>query len=205
MVSWTSVDFNSAITRLSKLLHSFEEFKSWYICEGCLASKTIRHTSRHLLSKFDECLLSSNDSIITDCDAVYAGRFSHTEWRFSIAYSHIWNVPVMYFMVQLPDGTPCTRQDVLVMLLGFARNQDSATDMWDFVSSEEHPVTGVPSFFLHPCRTSSILETSIANTNCSTMWLLSWMSLIFPSVGLSISAKTFYSLQRQLKDSLHGV
>ena len=31
-------------------------------------------------------------------------------------------------------------------------------DLWEFISQEEHPMTGVPSFFLHPCQTSMRME-----------------------------------------------
>jgi Autophagocytosis associated protein, active-site domain len=201
MVQWSPSDFEDAITRLSKLLRMHEEFQSWSICNGCLESKTIRHNHPFTVSTCDECLPLTEDSVITDCDAVHVGSCSQTEWRLSIAYNFTWHVPVMYFMVQFPDGTPCARQDMLDLLLCFRRNRDSVSDMWDFVSSEEHPITGVPSFFLHPCRTSSLLETLNASTDCSTMRLWSWMAMIFPSIGLSISAETYCTLQTQLKDN----
>ncbi len=34
---------------------------------------------------------------------------------------------------------------------------------WTFVSYEEHPITGIPSFFLHPCQTSKRLQLVLVN------------------------------------------
>jgi ubiquitin-like-conjugating enzyme ATG10 len=117
------------------------------------------------------------------------------EWRYSIVYSFTWRVPVLYFTVQTPSGSPCPRDEVLSMLPGSLLQQDS----WDFLSYDEHPVTGVPSFFLHPCQTQNVLN--ILRQDCLTdtkLELLSWLSLIIPSIGYSLPSTLFQEIRQEL-------
>jgi hypothetical protein len=142
----------------------------------------------------DETLNEDPDSYLAKADV---SNQIETEWRFSIVYSDTWRVPLLYFHVQHLDGTPCSRTDVLDMLKS-SNHQNQVEDSWDFLSQEEHPVTRLPSFFLHPCRTKERLDTLQASTDDEAVRLLSWMSMILPSVGYSISSKEF----RQVKHGL---
>jgi hypothetical protein len=157
----------------------------------------------------EEEVLWSDESVINDPDVVVevskdeieSSDEAESEWNFSIVYSETWRVPVLYFHVQQRDGTPCTRNHVLEVLQGDSHShQNQVLDSWDFVSHEEHPVSRSPSFFLHPCRTRERLETLQANIHASdeALRLLSWMSMIFPSVGCSISSRTFQQLRDRL-------
>jgi hypothetical protein len=147
-------------------------------------------------------LLWSDERVFSDPDVVAKDPLddiesSQSEWIFSIVYSDTWRVPVLYFQVQQRNGTPCTRNYVLEVLTEQS-HQNKVPDSWDFVSQEEHPVSRCPSFFLHPCRTQARLDILQASTSVEALRLLSWMSMIFPSVGCSISSRTF----QQLKDRL---
>jgi len=118
----------------------------------------------------------------------------YIEWKFSIVYSHVWGVPVLYFEVHMLDGQPLPRDRLLRHLNRLSSslsspspswhsthsspmsttqsttanlvehnkeicNDDHAIEEhWTFVSYEEHPITGIPSFFLHPCQTSKRLQ-----------------------------------------------
>lgn len=80
------------------------------------------------------------------------------EWFFSVAYHDTWGVPVLYFRVLHMTGEQCSRMDVLNALS--CSDDDDETyyeNGWDFISQEEHPITGEPSYFLHPCQTSARL------------------------------------------------
>jgi hypothetical protein len=154
--------------------------------------------------------LWSDESVIDDPDVVekvlkdeIESLELESEWNFSIVYSETWRVPVLYFHVQQRDGTPCTRNHVLEVLQGDNHShQNQESDSWDFVSHEEHPVSRCPSYFLHPCRTQERLETLWQTANAGSsdeaLRLLSWMSMIFPSVGCSISSRTFQQLKERL-------
>lgn len=107
------------------------------------------------------------------------------QWNFSIVYSHTYRVPVLYFRVQDLEGTPCRRSQVLEWL-----PRQSVADNWDFVSQEEHPITGFPSFFLHPCKTSARLGKLKSNDErVSFLW--AWMSMVFPAVNQAIPPSYF--------------
>lgn len=119
-------------------------------------------------------------------------------WCFSIVYSDVWRVPVIYFTVQLMDGAPCSRDEV-VNILRQQSPQNWVADSWDFVSCDEHPMAGTPAFFLHPCRTRERFQVLSANGQwTASMQLWSWMSLIFPSLGFSIPSRTFQFVQKRL-------
>lgn len=154
----------------------------------------------------EEEVLWNDESVMNDPDVV--AKVVHdeietleseesSEWNFSIVYSETWRVPVLYFRVQQRDGTPCTRDYILEVLAGDSHH-NRVPDSWDFVSHEEHPVSRCPSFFLHPCRTQDRLETLQANTSDEALRLLSWMSMILPSVGYSIPSRTFQQLRDRL-------
>jgi len=149
----------------------------------------------------------------------------YTEWTFSIVFHPTWRVPALYFACGRTDGTPLNRRQVLDILLLLrrdshekntnnnnegGRNEDES--LWEFVSREEHPVSGKPCYFLHPCRTAERMElmmmTMMQNNDSNDEQtagagagagaggrcccpLLSWMTMILPVVGCRISPEVF--------------
>lgn len=112
-------------------------------------------------------------------------EYYYTEWSFNILLHTTWRVPTLYFSCCHSDGTPLCRREVLDTLLllllrrrqqRLPNNNDNATSScaeekndndtndyddessWEFISQEEHPITGKPSYFLHPCRTAERME-----------------------------------------------
>jgi Autophagocytosis associated protein, active-site domain len=127
---------------------------------------------------------------IDDENETAASTVLMLEWSFSVVYSDTWQVPILYFHVQQCSRddhgsyTPCSRSMVVDILSHLhhqnlkleeesdhhSNNTDindnaSTYSSWDFVSSDEHPVTGLPCFFLHPCRTRERLEILLRTTN----------------------------------------
>ncbi|CAB9502469.1 like-conjugating enzyme ATG10 [Seminavis robusta] len=139
-----------------------------------------------------------------------------TRWHFSIVYSNTWKAPIFYFTVENmnDNSSPCPRSDVLQILMTFS-HYNRVEDAWEFLSHEEHPISRIPSFFLHPCQTLERLQTLLKmqstmngtenGADCSNCRLLSWLSMILPSVGYSFPSKLFQELQEQLSlPSLEG-
>ena len=120
-----------------------------------------------------------------------------TEWSFSVVFHEIWRVPTLYFDVNGSDGTPITREEVVRLV------SDSMTEeqSWDFISQEEHPMTGSPSFFLHPCQTVAKMELLLLQEQHNLCPLLSWMSMILPSVGCSINAVVYHEAMKRMSSS----
>ena len=143
-----------------------------------------------------------------------------TEWFWSIVYSDTWKAPILYFTVhRLHNNTasPCERSQVLSFLMHYDSHCTHVRDSWDMLSYKEHPITRIPSFFLHPCQTMERLEalvTAAANSSTNNndlaaaatttttrndpCLLLCWMSMILPTVGCPIPSKLYQELQRQL-------
>merc|ERR1719245_400036 len=100
------------------------------------------------------------------------------EWNLSVVYSETWNVPVLYFRVQYLDGRVCSRDTILLLI----QLKD------DFVSEEEHPIHGVPCFFLHPCQTHDCLQ--LLDNDCNIV--LRWMMMVLPAVKCKIPLFQFF-------------
>lgn len=70
--------------------------------------------------------------------------------------------------------------------------QDGNVSATIAVSQTDHPVSGVPVFFLHPCRTSDLLKTvrrqHVENAEHENMvsYLISFLSLCGPKIGLHL-------------------
>ena len=140
------------------------------------------------------------------------------EWKFSIVYHEVWMVPVLYFQVHFLDGKRCSRSSVLEALnfhdsdSGGICNVDFVIDTWDFLSEEEHPVTGIPSFFLHPCQTSARLQCMLKslhdNSSCGQDYnryiLLMWMTMILPAVKCKIAMQNMKFLMNNLPKVSHS-
>jgi hypothetical protein len=132
-----------------------------------------------------------------------------TLWTFSIVYSSTYRAPVLYFHVQSPGGHPCGRQDVLEML-GQWGDGETINDTWEFVSQEEHPFSGYPSFFLHPCQSAHRLQLMTISGSVSggddvdesyeetwgTTAIWAWMSMILPAVGHAIPASYYLKIRQ---------
>uniref|UniRef100_A0A7S4SVK3 Ubiquitin-like-conjugating enzyme ATG10 n=1 Tax=Ditylum brightwellii TaxID=49249 RepID=A0A7S4SVK3_9STRA len=144
------------------------------------------------LIELDEASLSHiSQSVLND-------NMSMVEWIVNVCYSDVWSVPVMYFRCQRIDGTTLTRSEVLHAL----QYSESSGDSWDFVSEEEHPILGIPSFFLHPCQTSlllNLLEDGLGDGKCAPgCLLLSWLSMVLPAIQYRITSEQFACLQKYL-------
>jgi ubiquitin-like-conjugating enzyme ATG10 len=117
--------------------------------------------------------------------------------RYDLVYSPFYQVPVLYLTfaeastgksIPLPSADDI--YDTLV-------SQDFKTPMRDVgvmgaLSMAEHPITGMPAYFVHPCRTQEALAPLLDNDSDKTgsepavQYLLLWFGVIGASVGLSV-------------------
>jgi ubiquitin-like-conjugating enzyme ATG10 len=162
--------------------------------QGATASSTSIDNS---YDSDDGDLVSSSFVDLTvwqDQDTTLTQEEEELEWRLSCVYSDTWRVPVLYLTVQNKRGSPCSRDELLQAI------KNGTTDnSWDFLSAEEHPVTGVPCFFLHPCRTSERLDVLLDTKSIhSGVRLWSWLSMMVPALNMNISPRTFQLVQQDL-------
>lgn len=128
---------------------------------------------------------------------------TQVRWDFSILYSGTYCVPVLYFRAQTMDGSPCERSKILQWL-----PDQSINDKWDFISQEEHPINGIPSFFLHPCRTpnkladlsKSAIEEEDGDDDDGSILLWAWMSMILPAVNHPVSSVIYKEVLSKLNE-----
>lgn len=153
---------------------------------------------KHELLFEDESIFTDEREISVQREAAIVERSTQVQWNFSIVFSDTYRVPVLYFRVQTLDGSPCERSRVLKWL----PNQ-SIADSWDFISQEEHPISGLPSYFLHPCQSSSRLKEILRSTKYSASLLWAWMSMILPAVNYPIPP-SFYKYILSKLDGLEG-
>ncbi len=159
----------------------------------------------------DENVIVEDPDIVANtlCRDENLSDYEDIEWSFSIAYSHVWSMPILYFQVCQNDGTFMTRKHVLKIINDTQQqnydddNSNSSvhgvkddemgndTDgQWNFISQEEHPITGRPSYFFHPCQTACRMQLIYPNKEMMSSnpgkWILTWMSMILPSAGFRI-------------------
>lgn len=134
------------------------------------------------------------------------------EWNFSVVYNETWCAPVLFFQVAHADGAKLSRNEVLEEL-----EWDETSDSWQFLSEEEHPVTGAPTYFLHPCQTwehlnilfrsgTSIYDDDVMKNDINSLIslskgqvLLSWLALMVSSLQMKIRPKHYVELQRLIQ------
>lgn len=161
----------------------------------------IQRSIEYSFAETDATWTNEANIVWDDPDTVVQPNNSNTTstlWTFSIVFSPIWKVPVLYFtVVDATSGVPCPRERILASL----HHLDDATAC----SYEEHPVTGVPSCFLHPCRTAERLEQLLRPDEqpspSGAVLLWSWWVLMAPIVGFPIDPETHLRVRNQLMAS----
>jgi hypothetical protein len=217
MAAWMEEDFEYAARRLDCVLRDIDDCMRWSYDSSCLVSSTTQRTTyksgSYQLPEYNalaalsqvphsvDDLQKTEDVSFYDHESIPTCTLPTTEWTFSVAYSHIWHTPILYFTVQMSDGTPLTRQEVVNSLHSYCSDPKSFIDTSDFVSIDEHPVTGIPSYYLHPCQTLKRLEISNANSICPALRLWSWMSMLLPTIGIIIRPTMFLRIQSKLRDA----
>ncbi|PWN49613.1 hypothetical protein IE53DRAFT_388151 [Violaceomyces palustris] len=92
----------------------------------------------------------------------------------SILWSPTWQVPVLHFSASWQDGSPLSLTELLespVFVRSTAFDPTSVSqdpgESCDLpqISQGEHPVTGRPSWFLHPCHTAELLSQILGAPN----------------------------------------
>ena len=195
---------------------SLQELNHWMVkrCETAFASRRQEEDGEAVyllhppvmvhvaptVSEEDDLTAAAEDFNFEEDETHYAHpHCEYAEFTFSVVFNDTWRVPTLYFTCYRGDGAPLRRREVLDILLRgqrSARSSDEDEALWEFVSQEEHPVTGTPAYFLHPCRTADRMgeliklrhEVDEVGDSCP---LLSWMSMVLPAVGCKVSSLVF--------------
>ncbi|ETS65318.1 hypothetical protein PaG_00046 [Moesziomyces aphidis] len=133
----------------------------------------------------DEMCASTQVADDTD-DATYTPTTTRRviQLEQSIHWSPVWSVPVLYFHATLNDR-PISLDD----LQGVGIVHDAGTlaahlgEALQPVSVGDHPRSGLPSFYLHPCNTSSALSSLLAQDE-EAQYVASFVALCASAVHM---------------------
>jgi ubiquitin-like-conjugating enzyme ATG10 len=95
-----------------------------------------------------------------------------------VVYSPSYNVPVLYLNSYTAGMTSTLR----------LMSVDGELIEWlgepGVLSQQDHPIVGIPFYFIHPCRTQELLREISGDCN----YIAGWLSLVGPQVGLHLKA-----------------
>ncbi|KAK0355243.1 hypothetical protein LTR91_021882 [Friedmanniomyces endolithicus] len=102
---------------------------------------------------------------------------------YDIVYSPSYRVPVVYLTRM--SGESAGIHDLLTPAL--YKPQLQSTGPLGALSLKDHPVTGLPAYFVHPCRTAEGMATvGGTSTRAPVEYFSLWLGLVGPGVGLAI-------------------
>ncbi|KAL5968276.1 Ubiquitin-like-conjugating enzyme ATG10 [Taenia solium] len=94
--------------------------------------------------------------------------------EYRTTYSEAFAVPTFLFRGSLNDGS---QVPLSYFWQRFSQASDHPQgDLWSVISQTEHKATGVPYFFLHPCKTRSLMLD--INPPTATSYLTFWLSFM---------------------------
>ncbi|RMZ13202.1 hypothetical protein D0860_02646 [Hortaea werneckii] len=123
------------------------------------------------------------------------------EVHYDIAYSPTYQVPVLYLSFPSTDRSPLPPPDEvydLVVPVTYRAQLQAVGPMSALSMTGEHPVTGGPAYFVHPCLTQDSMRAVIAGRQVSAAeYLVMWIGVVGATVGLSLPV----CLARELQSS----
>uniref|UniRef100_A0A1A8RH74 Ubiquitin-like-conjugating enzyme ATG10 n=1 Tax=Nothobranchius rachovii TaxID=451742 RepID=A0A1A8RH74_9TELE len=84
--------------------------------------------------------------------------------------------------------------------------QDVKNSALNALSQQEHPLLGQPFFYLHPCKTEEFMKlvlTAAEDKHRPMNYVLLWLSLVGPAVGLDVPLE--YCIEPQPLDPVSGI
>ena len=111
---------------------------------------------------------------------------------YDITRSPSYQVPVLYVTFKLStagrtSSVPSLDAVYDLLVPPSQKAQLQATGVMGALSMTDHPITGTTAYFIHPCRTSEAMQAVSGDKNVKPEeYLLLWLGLVGPSVGLTL-------------------
>ncbi|EFW19045.1 hypothetical protein D8B26_007231 [Coccidioides posadasii str. Silveira] len=128
---------------------------------------------------------------------------SKVEMEYHILLSPTYQVPVLHFFFKnTPYSGPNALEIVYEHLVPPAYRSDlKQVGVMGGISMTNHPISGIPVYFIHPCNTASALQTVQGKeTPTAETYLPLWLGLVGNCVGLYIPKELFASLRNNSDD-----
>ena len=127
------------------------------------------------------------------------GDRDEREVNYDIVYSPTYQVPVLYLSFPSTNRSPLIPPDEVYDLLvpyPYRAQLQAVGPMSALSMTGEHPVTGGPAYFVHPCLTLDSMQAVMAGRKVSAAeYLALWVGVVGATVGLSLPV----SLARELQ------
>ncbi|XP_069001612.1 ubiquitin-like-conjugating enzyme ATG10 [Embiotoca jacksoni] len=117
------------------------------------------------------------------------------QYEYHILFSCSHSTPVLYFRATTLEGRSLTLEEVWKAVHPNFRLRLQHSPL-NTITQQEHPLLGQPFFMLHPCRTEEFMRPVLQagqNQNRPVNYVLSWLSVVGPVVGLDVPLQ--YSTQ----------
>jgi len=121
-----------------------------------------------------------------DAHTLLAASTNEITSIYHVIYNQSYNVPVLYFNMYKKDGRLLSIEEVWKHVPA-AYQAELRSNAWGAITQQEHPLTGIPYFSIHPCQTEKLMKSCLTNTHCSdSNYIICWLSMFGPLVGLSL-------------------
>ncbi|TKA51318.1 hypothetical protein B0A55_12189 [Friedmanniomyces simplex] len=112
---------------------------------------------------------------------------------YDIVYSPSYRVPVLYLTLKHAPGA-----NIYELLVPVSHQpQMQNTGLSGSLSLTDHPVTGLPVYFVHPCRTAEAMAAVRGVSSEGPIeYLMLWFGLVGSSVGLAVPVALAEALRR---------
>ncbi|KAF2435086.1 hypothetical protein EJ08DRAFT_389142 [Tothia fuscella] len=110
--------------------------------------------------------------------------------QYEVFLSPSYRVPVVYFSMQDAESRPLRDiDDVYTLLVPQAfKNQLRDVGVIGGISTGDHPITGIPTFFIHPCQTAEALQRVAAGRSVQVEeYMFLWLGIVGGCVGLHLT------------------
>ena len=141
-----------------------------------LVKKFTRNLAPSTINESGNAIEASEHFITIECHVVYSESYCN---------------PVLYFTACKLNGRTLKLKDCWNLVHDSAKH---VTDKWSFLTQVEHPINGRPCFQLHPCHTKDFMQ----HFNNNSQYLLSWLSVMMPVLGLTFPSETYHKYFNEL-------
>ncbi|XP_030017156.1 ubiquitin-like-conjugating enzyme ATG10 isoform X1 [Sphaeramia orbicularis] len=110
------------------------------------------------------------------------------QYEYHIVYSCSYRTPALYFRACTLEGRSLSLEEVWSSVHPNLRLRLKHCPL-NTITQQEHPLLGQPFFLLHPCRTQDFMRPVLQaahQQNRSVNYVLTWLSVVGPLVGLDV-------------------
>ena len=117
-------------------------------------------------------------------------------FEYHVIYSPTYQVPMLFFTATDHSGKLVPLRDIWKFVSPFHITKGAGLE-WESVTQQEHPLLCRPFYHIHPCHTSVVMATALSDKHrtghgnetlfCRTSYLLSWLTIFGPTIGLNMS------------------